>query len=143
MKCRKQLIYNSLVDAVKVLLDSGHRVIFVGGVPTNGWNPINRLAKIESIYGYGASEVKKIRHLMSVPLGNVEKRQQDFSEIIKGIVNEFSQVSYIDALPIFCKNNLCNSVDDEMRILYSDTDHLSFEGAKKLFRDIMIKVGLH
>ena len=134
---RLELYYQSFKLAIKVLLDSGHKVVIVGGVPTNGWHPMHRLQKIESAGAY--SEYLKVAKLMSIPKSAVLERNFHTNQIINKLVEEYPNVLFLDSVEMLCKRTICLSIA-ENKILYTDIDHLSFDGAKMLLEAVLDKL---
>lgn len=133
-----ELRYAQIEDAfeqtVGKLLEYGHKVVIVGTVPSNGWNPIHRLLKVEQT----SINIKPqdVWNLMKIPLATIKDRNQLAEQAIERIKIKYPDVGYINPQDIFCDDSYCNSIT-ATQILYSDGDHLSFEGTKLLFQSIL------
>jgi peptidoglycan/LPS O-acetylase OafA/YrhL len=122
---------------VKALLDLGHKVLIVEPVPTNGWNPIMRLKKIDQ-YGLAANHESRF-NLMKIPLSAVDEELGPSEAIIRETKQKFPGIGVIDPKLVFCDSIYCSSITND-KILYSDSNHLSFDGASKLFEQILIEI---
>jgi hypothetical protein len=121
---------------VQALLNLGHKVLIVSPVPTNGWNPIIRLKKIDQ-YNLANNHESRLK-LMNVPLHAVEEELRLSEMIIDETRRKFPMIGLIDSKLVFCDSLNCSSITTE-KILYSDSNHLSFDGALKLFEVIITR----
>lgn len=132
-------IQASFKKTVEIIQSHGHKVVIVGPVPTNGWDPISRLYQIQK-KGLGNTHTERLR-LMSIPYLAVSDRHKAFNSIINEIISSNKKVIYIDPMELFCSKDSCSSIT-EHSILYSDTDHLSTDGSEMLFKLIVERLGL-
>ena len=135
------LYEESFKKGIRNLIDNQHKVIIVGGVPAHGWNPVHRLLTLEATIVDEKLDFEAVNELMKIPRTAVSERNQPINKIILRTVNEFENVQYIDSVNLFCDEISCSSITKD-QILYSNIDHLSFNGAQYLFKVVLEKAGL-
>lgn len=121
---------SALHSTINELIRLGHKVIIISGVPTNGWDPIMRLWKLDT-FGLGKSHEERLMY-MRIPLKAVKSELDTSDHIISAVVKNFSSVIVIDPKKLFCDSLYCASITNN-KILYADRDHLSFDGAMQVF----------
>jgi len=124
----------SIVNMVEEILKIGHKVIIVGAVPTNGWNPVFRVQKISKIFKN--ISFRELKSHTDIPQSEVIKRNDKVNKIFTDISSERKNVFFLNPINILCKSDQCSSVTKEA-ILYSDADHLSYPASMKLFDEII------
>lgn len=131
---RKALLRKALQRTIQEILLSGHEVMIVSPVPTNGWHPIK---KLKSIINQGENtSTAFVRSEMAIPRLAVERRQKEVRDILYELSLQFPKVRMVDSLSIFCDELSCHSISVTGEIFYVDRDHLSLFGAKSLYREI-------
>jgi peptidoglycan/LPS O-acetylase OafA/YrhL len=130
----------ALEKTINELLKLKHQVIIVSGVPTNGWDPIKRLKRLERLGLTGTHEARLRR--MQIPLLAVNNESDLSDQMIREITQRYPNVRLIDPKTIFCDSLYCSSISKN-KILYTDPDHLSFEGAMRVFNRVLLELDLN
>ena len=130
----------ALEKTINELLKLKHQVIIISGVPTNGWNPIKRLKRLENFALADTHEARLRR--MQIPLLSVNSELDLSDRIIRETIQRYPYVRLIDPKTIFCDSSYCSSISKN-KILYTDQDHLSFEGTMKVFNRLSLELGLN
>ena len=136
---RHSEIRESLNKTIEKLQSYGHKVVIIGPVPTNGWDPISRLYQLQRS-GLVKTHKKRLG-LMSIPYKAVSDRHKIFDSMMNEIMITNKNVIFVDPKEILCRKKFCSSIT-ENSVLYSDTDHLSINGSKILFEYIIEKIQL-
>ncbi len=127
---RYEKFADSLNRTIQAVLDLNHQVMIVGSVPTNGWDPVRRLFRIEAL-GIGKTDAER-QSLMGIPLLAVKEYDKNSDAILADIRKKHPSVIYFDPKAIFCRGEVCTPISSN-KILYANRDHLSYDGAKILF----------
>lgn len=130
---------DALEKTIAELLKLNHEVIIISGVPTNGWDPIMRLKRLEKLGLAATHEARE--NLMRIPLSAVKKELDLSGQMMYEISRRYPRVKIVDPKTIICDSAYCSSIS-ENKILYADRDHLSFEGAIKVFDRVSSELGL-
>jgi hypothetical protein len=130
---RYSVFADSFDRTVRALLDLNHQVVIVGSIPTNGWDPIRRLFRIDAL-GIGKTDLER-QALMGVPLQVVKSYDKKSDAILADILYKYPSVIYFDPRSIFCRGETCSPISSD-RVNYSNPDHLSYEGSKVLFKAV-------
>ena len=129
----------ALNETINQLLKLKHEVLIISGIPTNGWDPIIRLKKIEKL-GLASTYEERIR-LMQIPLFAVKKELDLSDQLINEVILKYPNIRLIDPKILLCNFSYCSSIL-ENKILYANNDHLSLEGAMIVFKKVMFDLGL-
>ena len=68
----------------------------------------------------------KLRTHPIISLQEYDKRNHKVEDIFSNI----SGVDFLDSKNLLCSKNECSSIDRNKNILYSDTNHLTYNGSK-------------
>ncbi len=114
-----------LTNTLHALLAAGKPVYFVHQVPELGFNPRSCLERPLRI------SPGRTRNVCGVERDVVVKRQKRYRDIVYSILHELPSVKVFDPLDHLCDAKYCYAMINE-KMLYSDDDHLSLDGAKYL-----------
>jgi len=131
---RDKNFLKSFEDTVHEIKKAGHKVIIIGNIPPTGWDPIYRLYRIEN-FKIGKTFKERL-DLMNVPIDAVNNYHKLTDDLIKLVIIKNKDVTFLDPKSLFCKKHICFSIAKN-NILYSDNNHLSTEGEKILFEEIL------
>jgi len=131
---RDKHFLKSFEETVHEIKKAGHKVIIIGNIPPTGWDPIYRLYRIEN-FKIGKTFKERL-DLMNVPIDAVNNYHKLTDDFIKLIIKKNKDVIFLDPKSLFCKKHICFSITNNS-ILYSDNNHLSTEGEKMLFEEIL------
>jgi peptidoglycan/LPS O-acetylase OafA/YrhL len=137
-RTRRSEIGASFERAVAALVAHGHQMTIVGPVPTQGWDPMARLYRIEQM-GLGDTHEAR-RQWMDVPRRAVDQYHRAADAIIESIAARHPQVKVLDPRSLLCDAAACASITAQ-RVLYADADHLSTDGAQIVFDALMRQLG--
>jgi len=135
---RIALIRQSFIATVEKVLASGHDLVIVTPVPTNGWHPAKRLMRIVS--QSENLDTDFVRSKMAIPRSAVEERQSDISIMFVQIQEAFPNVEFVDSLDLLCDLEYCNAISTDGQILYADRNHLSLMGSRSLFSKTLTQI---
>ncbi len=131
----RRVFERSLQATVRALTDAGKKVILVETVPE-----------------FHASVIPTIsRHvLFGAPIGSIDSfapviSLQDYRSRnagVREVLARLPDVTIADARSVFCDNEICHSLSDDGKILFSDTNHVTEEGAKLLAVPVMEQLGM-
>ena len=123
-------VEESLLNTAAEVRRQTHQVIIVQAVPATGWDPIQRLLKIERL-GIGKTFEDRAS-LMKVPFANVERWNGAARTALARVQSRMPEdVVLVDPMPFFCnvpEPGSCRSIGRDV-LYYSDRDHLSKTGA--------------
>jgi SGNH domain (fused to AT3 domains) len=105
----------------------GKDIIFVFQLPEHGFEPQScvRLRPFDAF--------KEIRTPCTTTRADPERRQHDYRAISMDVLKDFPNVKVLDPFPIICDPETCRMQEDGV-FLYRDHDHVSVEGAIRVWR---------
>lgn len=136
----RRLMKQSIATTIKSLQEAGKEVLVFEDVPTFEINPVSRV-RTASI---------PVRHALAVWLRTADASDPGFahpylipeaalaSSALKEAVAEFSNVVLVDLVQEICRGAADCYYRDRSRLLYSDTDHLTADGARYALRDFRL-----
>jgi len=108
-------------------------LVVIGNVPTtNGINLYDMLTRPRVLV---FSDVDVSQYLYTSPLPklmSINKRLREGAE-------ESQAYIFIDPFDVFCKAGRCMNIDEDLRLLYSDTGHLSKYGSRMFVKELMLQ----
>ena len=117
--------WDGLREAVASFVSSGKSVLIVDDVPNLNYNPVR------CAYGLPIFPTAKVCEISSADSDLVRAR---YLPEIEQIAHDFSKVSLINAYEAFCSDGVC-SVGDSREVWFRDSNHLTAEGSRKVFRE--------
>lgn len=115
---------SSLDTTLKMLTQAQKRIIIIENVPTLSFNPKECLDRPLRI-------VSEMREPCAMLKTKVLADQKTYREIIGRVTQKYPNVIIFDPLPEFCDNEYCFGKIDG-KALYSDRNHLTDDGVKRL-----------
>ncbi|MCQ9104486.1 acyltransferase family protein [Vibrio alginolyticus] len=113
---------SSLIEYVKQKTKSGFKVVLLKQVPK--LNDVEYLDK-KYMNKYLSGKMEK-----KIDLEKLDINYEKYNDIINLELNGNKNVFLLELSSVFCRNNLCNILDENGFPLYYDDDHLSAYGAE-------------
>lgn len=128
----------ALSETVRVILDSGSQLVLVTGTPdfTIWPDEVSRAGRAASQFDVLLTPILGVEFGATVTRSDYLLRHGPFREIDMATARSHAGVIFVDSWEWVCESNSCQQVTDEREFIFSDKDHLSFEGAKKLAEGI-------
>ncbi len=123
----------SLLKTISFLKKSGKEVIIVKSTPEFKEKVMDAIAR--NIIYKGGDE------LFTAPIISLRDYDKRNHKVEK-IFSQISGVEFLDSKNIFCNEKECSSIDWSQNILYSDTNHLTYNGSK-LIVDKLVQLLSH
>lgn len=111
----------SLLKTISFLEKSGKEVIIIKSTPEFKEKVMDVIAR-NIIH----KSDDKFHNYPIISLQEYEKRNHKVEEIFAQI----SGVDFLDSKNLFCSQNRCSSIDQKQNVLYSDTNHLTYNGSR-------------
>ena len=122
----KIIFQRSLQKTIQNLIDANKKVIIIEPTPEFEVNVFSSVAKN---YLFGNKKIQ----FPQIPIKDYEDRNHEVLEVF----NQLKNVKLIETKNIFCKENKCNSVNSENKILFSDTNHVTEYGGNMIINELM------
>lgn len=113
----------SLQKTISFLKKNGKEIIIIKSTPELEEKVMDSVAR--QIIKNKNSEIYKHP---SITLDDYYKRNKK----IENIFSKISNVNFLESKDFLCKINTCSSKDEKGNILYSDTNHLTYNGSKRI-----------
>ena len=128
----------ALSETVRVILDSGSQLVLVTGTPdfTIWPDEVSRAGRVASQFDILLAPFINLEFGETVTRSDYLARHGAFQEIDMSIALSNPGISFVDSWEWVCESNRCQQVTDEREFIFSDKDHLSIDGAKKLAKGI-------
>ena len=121
----EQRFVDDLRRTIGRFVAAGKRVIFFHDVPDLGFHPRNCLNVKRFVTGPVEFDCK-------VERGKAEARQAAYRRVASRVLADFPSVAFLDPFSTFCDSSVCRGVVHGGRLLYVDSNHLSFTGSMLL-----------
>ncbi len=122
-KNQNLVFINSLLRTIKLLHQHNRKIILIYDIPTLPFE-LDKCIPRPLIKGAGVD--------CSFDLKPVMLKQMGYRNAIKSALKEDHKTKILDLVPVLCENSWC-SVFKNNKMIYTDSDHLSIEGAYWLF----------
>ena len=118
----------SLLTTISFLKRFDKEIIIIKSTPEFKENVMRTIAR-NIIY-------KKKDNLQSFPIITIEQYRKRNKKIEK-IFSNISDVQFVESHNLLCNKYICSSVDENKNVLYSDTNHLTYNGSKKIINKLV------
>ena len=128
----------ALLETVKVILGSGSQLVLVTGTPdfTIWPDEISRGGRAASQFDVLLAPFIGVEFGETVSWSDYLARHGAFRDIEISTALEYPGVSFVDSWNWVCELDRCQQVTENQNFVFSDEDHLSIDGAKKLSKGI-------
>ena len=120
-----EIFSTGLTNTLRTLIDAGKQVYFVHVVPELEFDPRECLRRPFRLSG------KYVRTRCAMKRHEVIQRQSRYRHVVDQVLKDFPTVKVFDPLQYLCDVEYCQAIIED-RMLYSDDDHLSLDGAAYL-----------
>ncbi|PKR89165.1 hypothetical protein CXZ10_10805 [Pleomorphomonas diazotrophica] len=120
---RQDMIESGLKQSVQALEVAGKKVILIGPIPNQDYDPPAALSlradNVEALSSWGRSR------------DDVELHLRNYRVMVSEI-SATTGATVVDPVPVLCNTDLCPGYDPNFGVLYFNQSHLSIAGARKL-----------
>ena len=122
------ILKRSLLETINFLKRSNKEIIIIKSTPEFEENVMKAIAR-NILYkkNYNFEDYPKIT------FAQYKKRNKKIQKIFSNI----SGVKFIESYNLLCDKNICPSLDENKNVLYSDTNHLTYHGSKKIVKNLV------
>lgn len=104
------------------------RILLVGALPQFDRDPVNCMMRAHKFSG----DLGRCRQAAS----DGEPRLSEIKDALDAVVRGHAGRRRIDPRSSLCTGDYCSAIDEDGRLLYVDTNHVSSAGAARLYRDL-------
>ena len=116
---REQAVINGYIDYISQLLDTGKKVLVVDQIPVAGWHVPNRYLKLANL---GQLNNENFRYPLTA-------YQNHTAALSKFRALAHTNLFWAEPSKLLCKDGIWCETSQLPKLLYSDTNHLSRDGA--------------